>query len=104
MIGAVVRFHIRGNADADVTEAEERLRRVTPTHSFAVDMRSATAMVPVNYYSMVADSTIEPHHAGVKRFSEEAVVLENDEEVAADIVVFSVGSGIPIFPLLLQAY
>jgi hypothetical protein len=67
-------------------------------------MRSATAMAPVNYYSMVADSAIEPHHAEVKGFSEEAVVLENGEEVAADIVVLSVVSGTPIFPFLPQAY
>jgi dimethylaniline monooxygenase (N-oxide forming) len=103
-IGALVRSHIRGHASSTEPMAQERLNRVTPMHSFSEDMRSATAMAPQAYYSMVADGSIEPHQAEVKGFTSSTLVLANNEEIAADVVVLSVGSGTPVFPFLPQIY
>ena len=67
-------------------------------------MLSATAMAPLNYYPMVADGRIQPHHAAIQGFSADGIELDNGEHLDADIVVLSVGSGTPVFPFLPERY
>jgi cation diffusion facilitator CzcD-associated flavoprotein CzcO len=103
-IGLIVTKHIQGHAIRGDFAASERLTTVIPAHDFAPDLRSATAMAPVDYYAMIADGRIQPHHAGIKGFGAHSLQLMNGEELKADVVVLSVGSGTPVFPFMPQHY
>jgi dimethylaniline monooxygenase (N-oxide forming) len=96
----IVRKHIDGHVDAGNPDSAQRLKSVTPSHSFARDLRSATAMAPVNYYRFVASGAIKPHHSEVEGFDRTGLLLSNGESIDADVVVLSVGSATPVFPFL----
>jgi len=104
-IGFVVKRHIQGHKK-DITDpqASARLARVTPAHDFAPDLRSATAMAPIDYYAMVAGGSIEPYHGEVKGFDAGSLELNDGRRIEADLVVLSVGSGSPVFPFLPAKY
>ncbi|MFT4584537.1 MAG: dimethylaniline monooxygenase (N-oxide forming) [Gammaproteobacteria bacterium] len=96
----IVRKHIARHVDAGNPDSARGLKLVTPSHSFAGDLRSATAMAPVNYYKFVANGTVKPYHSEVSGFDGTSLLLSNGESVDADVVVLSVGSGTPVFPFL----
>ena len=104
LIGWIVKRHMRGHARGLGQSASKRLDTVTPQHGFAPDLRSATAMAPINYFNQVAHGAIEPHHAGLAGFSRDGVKLSDGTELPAEIVVLAVGSEPPIFPFLPPEY
>ncbi len=79
---------------------DARIAAVLPEHPLLPDLRSAAALTTPRYYEHVGAGTIEPHRAEVVGFSPGGVRLSNDEEIAADVVVLSVGSRSPRFPFL----
>ena len=99
-IESIVRRKIRRHARNRSARALESLQCVTPTHSFARDLRSATAMAPVDYYRHIADGVIKPFHAEVQGFDTNSMLLSDGTRVEADVVVLSVGSATPQFPFL----
>ncbi len=103
-IEAVVKRHIRSHARPRDPRASARLAQVTPEHEFASDMRSATAMAPIDYYAMVADGAIAPYHGEVKGFGRDFLELVDGRRIGADLVVLSMGSGSPVFPFLPARY
>ena len=96
----IVRKHIARHVDAGNPDSARGLKLVTPSHSFAGDLRSATAMAPVNYYKFVANGTVKPYHSEVSGFDGTSLLLSNGESVDADVVVLTVGSGTSVFPFL----
>lgn len=104
MIERLVRRHIRSHRIAADLQSEARLARVTPSHSFVGDLRSATAMAPVTYFQMVAEGRIEPTRGELERFDANGIVLNDDRRVHADVVVLALGSKTPQFPFLPAAY
>jgi AraC family transcriptional regulator len=84
--------------------AASRLKAVQPTHKLVSDLRSATAIAPDNYYRFVAEGRIQPHHAEVFGFSKDTLKLKQGKEIQCDVVVLSLGSQTPVFPLLPQKY
>lgn len=77
-----------------------RIRKVLPSHKLLPDLRSAAALSTPGYYRHVAAGAIEPHQAEVAGLSRDGVRLSTGEEIAADMVVLSVGSQSPKFPFL----
>ena len=47
---------------------------------------------------------IQPYHSDVKGFNAHSLELANGQQVDADLVVLSVGSGTPVFPFLPEHY
>ena len=80
--------------------ARRRLRAVLPRHSLVPDLRSAAALAPIDYYRLIAEGRILPHHAELLGFSPEAVQLGDGSEIPCDLVVLSVGNQTPSFPFL----
>lgn len=103
-IGQYMRLHINRHARGLDAAAKKRLGRVIPAHSFAADLRSATAMAPRNYFQSVATGKIEPHHAEVSGFTRDRIELKNGEQLEADTVVLACGSASPTFPFLADKY
>ena len=83
-----------------VWPATSRIAAVIPSHALLPDLRSAAALAPPGYYGHVGGGRIEPRHAEVVSVSRDGVRLSSVEELPADIVVLSVGSGTPQFPFL----
>jgi Predicted flavoprotein involved in K+ transport len=79
---------------------DARIAAVIPSHSLLPDLRSAAALASTGYFGHVGAGRIEPRHAEVVSMSGDSVRMSNGEELAADIVVLSVGSGTPQFPFL----
>ena len=102
LIGWIVKRHMRAHGRNLGSPALQRLDAVTPAHGYAADLRSATAMAPLRYFELIARGTIEPHHAGLSRFTPDGVVLADGTTLAAEIVVLAVGSDTPIFPFFPQ--
>ncbi|MEM7541010.1 MAG: NAD(P)/FAD-dependent oxidoreductase [Pseudomonadota bacterium] len=98
LIEGIVRRHISAHAKYGDENAKARLACVTPAHDFERDMRSATAMAPIDYFKQIATGDIEPHHQNLKGFNASGLVLEDGSELEADTVVLSVGSKTPSFP------
>jgi hypothetical protein len=73
---------------------------VLPRHSLVPDLRSAAALAPIDYYRLIAEGRILPHHAELLGFSPEAVQLGDGSEIPCDLVVLSVGNQTPSFPFL----
>lgn len=104
LIEAIVRRYVQRHARGRGPDAAVRLARVTPTHGFVPDMRSATAMAPVDYFRRVAEGAIEPHHAELDGFTEDGLRLAGGEVLPAELVVLSLGSRTPAFPFMPAKY
>ncbi|MES2180301.1 MAG: NAD(P)/FAD-dependent oxidoreductase [Gemmatimonadota bacterium] len=92
----IARHEGRGHGAA----GEARIAAVIPSHSLLPDLRSAAALASTGYYGHVGAGRIEPRRAEVVSLSRDGVRVSNGEELPADIVVLSVGSGTPRFPFL----
>lgn len=77
-----------------------RIAAVLPEHPLLPDLRSAAALASPGYYRQVGAGAIEPHRGDVVGLYEGGVRLSNGKELAADVVVLSVGSRTPCFPFL----
>ena len=103
-IASIFRFQALRNGRGQDQTATDRLKQVLPTHPMIPDLRSAAAIVPDNYYPLVAAGKIDPCRAEVSGFSREGVILKTGETIPCDLVVLSVGSQTPIFPFLPDEY
>ena len=103
-IKGILKLRLRIMATKGGPDSAERLRLVTPLHPFPPDLRSALALAPVNYYEYIAGGEITPHHAEVKAFDEQGLVLSDGTTVPCDTVVLSTGSKKPVFRFLAQQY
>lgn len=85
-------------------QAQQRMLTVLPNHGLVGDLRSATAMAPVNYYNQVSHGQILPHHGELKAFSKNGLLLNDGTELHCDQVLLCVGSETPKFPFLPEKY
>lgn len=92
----IIKREGRGHGEA----GDARLAKVLPEHALLPDLRSAAALASPNYYRHIGAGTIEPHRAEIVGLSRDGVRLSNGKELAADVVVLSVGSRSPRFPFL----
>ena len=112
MIAEVMWLQHRRDAKPADASARARLARLRPRHGLVVDMRSAAAVAPRNYFRLIAEGKIEPIVAELKGFDETGLRLgpagEGAEpppsELPAEIIVLALGSGSPVFPFLPQRY
>jgi len=81
-----------------------RLKTVQPKQPLVKDLRAAVALAPDNYYQLVAEGRIQPHHAKLSGFSQETIQLEQSSEIPCDVVVLCLGSQAPVFPFLPEKY
>ena len=79
---------------------EARIAAVMPEHSLLPDLRSAAALASTGYYKHVGAGAIEPRRGEVVSLTRDGVRISTGEEIRADVVVLSVGSGTPRFPFL----
>ncbi|HGG57711.1 MAG TPA: hypothetical protein ENK31_07945, partial [Nannocystis exedens] len=103
-ISALLRAQLQLKGLFKGAQARARLRTVLPPHNLLKDMRSATAQEPRGYYRAVAEGMIQPAHAKIQGFSADSVRLDDGREIAADLVVLSLGSLSPTFPFLAGNY
>lgn len=103
-LGGLVRTLAMRSANGQGPQAKERVRTALPDHEFVNDFRSATAMQPPQYFPMVARGTIEPHRDEIESFTKSGIRLKSGQEIAANVVVLSVGSQSPRFPFLPEPY
>ncbi|MGR8918855.1 MAG: flavin-containing monooxygenase [Gammaproteobacteria bacterium] len=99
-VGGLVARHIRAQARPGDAQAAARLALVTPTHGFAQDLRSATAMAPRDYFPRVAAGSIVPARGEIAGYTRDGLRLGDGREIPADLVVLATGSGSPRFPFL----
>jgi len=104
MIGSLFRYQENRVAAGMDEAARERLRTVQPDHPILLDMRSAAALAPEEYYPLVAQGRILPSRAGLAGFSKQGVLLQDGREIACDLVVLSLGSEMPAFSFLPEKY
>ena len=104
LIGQLIARHIRRHAQGRDPLAVARLARVIPSHDFVSDLRSATAMAPPDYYSMIARGTIEPYCGDVAGYGASSLRLLDGSHIDVDLVVQAVGSSSPTFPFLPAKY
>lgn len=100
MLEAVFTSIIRREGAGHGAAGDARIAAVMPEHPLLPDLRSAAALATPGYYRHVGAGTIQPHRAEVIGLSKDGVRLSNGEELAADVVVLSVGSRSPSFPFL----
>lgn len=103
-LSALLRAQVRVKGFLKGAQARARLRTVLPPHNLLKDMRSATAQEPRGYYRAIAKGMIQPAHAEIHGFSAKGVLLDDGREIAADLVVLSLGSLSPTFPFLANRY
>ncbi len=84
--------------------AAERIRTILPGHSIVGDLRSATALAPVNYFDQVANGEILPYHAALEGFTSDGVELDDGRRIRCDQVLLCVGSESPRFPFFPEKY
>jgi cation diffusion facilitator CzcD-associated flavoprotein CzcO len=82
----------------------ERFASYLPEHGVLNDMRSALAVQPGGFYNWVKKGRILPHHDALEAFTDKGLLLKSGEEVAADVVVLSLGSKTPRFPFMPEPY
>lgn len=104
MIAAILRFELKKHGIGKGREAMRRLKTVTPTTVLINDLGSKTALAPEKYLPLVANGKIIPHHAGLKAFSNNEILLDSGEHVRCDIVLLCLGFDTPSFPFLPQQY
>lgn len=96
----VFRWTVTRQGKGTGAEGAARLAAVVPEHGLLPDLRSATALAPIDYYGHVARGTIDPHRAEVTGLTADGVRLSTGAVLPADVVVLSVGSRSPSFPFL----
>jgi cation diffusion facilitator CzcD-associated flavoprotein CzcO len=84
-------------------EGRARVLATLPDHPLLPDLRSAAALEPAGYYRHVATGAIVPHRAEIAGFTRDGLRLGDGSEIAADVVVLSLGSRPPTFPFLPEA-
>ncbi len=104
MIQSIVLFQLKRNGKGKDQAANDRLKTLIPEHKILIDFRSSGALGPENYYPLVAEGKILPHHSEVECFSPDAVQLKNGTVLPCDIVVLSTGFRTPTFPFLPEQY
>ena len=103
-LSAIVRAQYRAAALGHGPEARARIRVLLPEHSLVSDMRSAAALEPRGFYAAVARGEINPRLGTARRFTEDALVLDDGTELACDQVILCLGSGSPVFPFMPLRY
>ncbi len=104
MLTAVFRFQVKKHGRGKSKDAKERLKTILPKNNLIVDIGSRTALFPEKYLPMLAKGTIIPHHAALKGFTKEAIVLADGTSVPCDLVVLCLGFCSPKFRFLPQQY
>ena len=85
-------------------EVRRRMALLCPEESIPYQMRSATAIAPDHYFSLVMQGRIEPYRSDVTGFTASGLRLADGREVPCDLVVLSMGFKSPSFPFLPPPY
>lgn len=104
LLGLGIWAQFRSNARGHGKAGRDRIAKVKPTNSMLFDMRSASALIPDDYYGHVASGRIEPYHAEVVAMTEWGLELSDGTEVPAEVVAFAIGSSTPTFPFVPDRY
>lgn len=104
MIAAILKFELKKHGFGKGKEARERLKAVTPKTVLINDLGSKTALAPEKYLPLVSQGRIIPHHASLKGFTKNDIVLDNGDLLPCDIVLLCLGFETPQFPFLPQQY
>lgn len=78
----------------------KRVCSLIPKHPLTMDLRSAAALRPKKYVKNVASGKIKAVVGEIHSFISNGVRLNNGTDVAADVVILSLGSSKPEFPFL----
>lgn len=84
--------------------ARARMKLLEPGDPVTYHMRGATALAPDTYYGLVRDGVITPHRGSLTGFTEDEVILDSGETIAADLVVLALGNKEPSFRFLPEKY
>lgn len=83
---------------------QHAFRMLRPKHHVLLDHRAASALAPLDYYSMVADLSIIPHRAEVLKCTQEGLLVSNEADgpttIATDVIIPCIGNGSGRFPYL----
>ncbi|MDX2079078.1 MAG: NAD(P)/FAD-dependent oxidoreductase [bacterium] len=104
MLSLIFGLQISARGIGKGAEVRQRLRMVKPTHALLPDLRSAIALAPKRYYDYVAEGKIIPHHTTVAGFAEQGIKFSDNDVLACDIVILSLGSKTPTFPYMPATY
>ncbi len=103
-LGLVLKLNVKRRVLRTSSEGRKRIAKIRPGHPLLPDLRSAAALEPDDYISMVASGEIEPYHGELERFSADGLVLDGGEKIDADVVFLALGSTTPVFPFLADEY
>jgi cation diffusion facilitator CzcD-associated flavoprotein CzcO len=104
MIQSIVLFQLQRAGKGKDRAAQERLKTLIPQHKILMDFRSSGALGPENYYPLVAEGKIMPHHSKIECFSRDDVQLQDGTVIPCDMVILSTGYRTPSFPFLPERY
>ena len=104
MIAGILKYELRKHGFGKGKAARQRLSVVTPKTALLNDLGSKTALAPEKYLPLVANGKIIPHHACLKGFSENEILLDNGEALPCDVALLCLGFDTPQFPFLPQQY
>jgi len=104
MIAGILKFELKKHGFGKGKEARRRLSVVTPKTVLINDLGSKTALAPEQYLPLIASGKILPHHASLRSFGKNEIMLDNGEAVGVDIVLLCLGFDTPTFPFLPQQY
>lgn len=121
LVSKVVTLEYTRHGFGHSDEVKRRIRETIPTHPLKVDLRSAAAVIPDEYFSSIVSGRIEPIHASITSFSSSGIRIKRassgnanfpadtssssneskdakDEELVADMIVVSIGTTAPRYP------
>ncbi|MGB1288812.1 MAG: FAD-dependent oxidoreductase, partial [Aggregatilineales bacterium] len=104
MLTSIFRLQRQMHTIGKGSTARKRMEAVLPEHSLLLDLRSASALAPDDYYAFVTQGRIQPHHTELKKFTETGIQLGDDSHIACDVVLLALGSTMPRFPYLPDTY
>lgn len=104
LIAAILRFELKKHGFRKGKAAKQRLKEVTPDTVLINDLGSKTALAPEKYLPLVASGKIIPHHASLRSFTKDGIVLGNGQSLPCDVVMLCLGFDTPQFPFLPQKY
>jgi dimethylaniline monooxygenase (N-oxide forming) len=104
MIAGILNFELRKHGFGKGKEAKRRLSVVKPKTVLINDLGSKTALAPEKYLPLIASGKIIPHHASLKAFSNNEIILDSGEALPVDVVLLCLGFDTPQFPFLPQQY
>jgi dimethylaniline monooxygenase (N-oxide forming) len=104
MVGAVLRRQLKKHGRGKGEMAKQRLNLVQAKHALITDLGSKSAIAPDDYPPYVADGKIIPHHAEIKSFTKNGIVLSNGSAIMCNTVMLCLGSDTPQFPYLPEQY